>query len=138
MIGTQILNFQILEKLGEGGMGVVYKGIDTGLDRIVAIKVLSPEYASNPEIVERFRSEAKAQATMNHTNIATLYAFLQVEGRCLIVMEYMEGETIEQLILRRGLIPPEEIAGTYLFLASPAASEITGQALSVDRGAALF
>jgi len=108
MIGTQILNFQILEKLGEGGMGVVYKGIDTGLDRIVAIKVLSPEYASNPEIVERFRSEAKAQATMNHTNIATLYAFLQVEGRCLIVMEYMEGETIEQLILRRGLIPPAD------------------------------
>src|SRR5271168_379542 len=108
MIGTQILNFQILEKLGEGGMGVVYKGLDTGLDRIVAIKVLSPEYASNPEIVERFRSEAKAQATMNHTNIATLYAFLQVEGRCLIVMEYMEGETIEQLILRRGLIPPAD------------------------------
>lgn len=108
MIGTQILNFQILEKLGEGGMGVVYKGMDTGLDRVVAIKVLSPEYASNPEIVERFRSEAKAQATMNHTNIATLYAFLQVEGRCLIVMEYMEGETIEQLILRRGLIPPAD------------------------------
>jgi serine/threonine protein kinase len=106
MIGTQILNFQILEKLGEGGMGVVYKGLDTGLDRLVAIKVLSPEYAANPEIVERFRSEAKAQATMNHTNIATLFAFLQVEGRCLIVMEYMEGETVEQLILRRGLIPP--------------------------------
>ena len=108
MIGTQILNFQILEKLGEGGMGVVYKGVDTGLDRIVAIKVLSPEYASNPEIVERFRSEAKAQATMNHTNIATLFAFLQFEGRCLIVMEYMEGETVEQLILRRGLIPPAD------------------------------
>jgi serine/threonine protein kinase len=106
MIGTQILNFQILEKLGEGGMGVVYKGLDTGLDRVVAIKVLSPEYAANPEIVERFRSEAKAQATMNHTNIATLFAFLQVEGRCLIVMEYMEGETVEQLILQRGLIPP--------------------------------
>jgi serine/threonine protein kinase len=108
MIGTQILNFQILEKLGEGGMGVVYKGMDVGLERIVAIKVLSPEYAGNPEIVERFRSEAKSQATMNHTNIATLYAFLQVEGRCLIVMEYMEGETVEQLILRRGLIPPAD------------------------------
>jgi serine/threonine protein kinase len=108
MIGTQILNFQILEKLGEGGMGVVYKGLDTGLERLVAIKVLSPEYAGNPEIVERFRSEAKAQATMNHTNIATLFAFLQIEGRCLIVMEYMEGETVEQLILRRGLIPPAD------------------------------
>jgi serine/threonine protein kinase len=108
MIGTQILNFQILEKLGEGGMGVVYKGLDTGLDRLVAIKVLSSEYAGNPEIVDRFRSEAKAQATMNHTNIATLFAFLQVEGRCLIVMEYMEGETVEQLILRRGLIPPAD------------------------------
>jgi serine/threonine protein kinase len=76
VIGREIGNFRVLEKLGEGGMGVVYKGIDTGLDREVAIKVLTPELANNPELVERFRTEAKAQATLNHANIATLYAFL--------------------------------------------------------------
>src|SRR5271167_1731653 len=98
MIGREIGNFRILEKLGEGGMGVVYKGIDTGLDREVAIKVLTPELVNNPELVERFRSEAKAQATLNHTNIATLYAFLQIDGQCLIVMEYLEGQTFEELL----------------------------------------
>jgi serine/threonine protein kinase len=108
MIGREIGNFRILEKLGEGGMGVVYKGIDTGLDREVAIKVLTPELANNPELVERFRTEAKAQATLNHTNIATLYAFLQVEGQCLIVMEYLDGRTFEELLMKHGKFPPKD------------------------------
>jgi serine/threonine protein kinase len=108
MIGREIGNFRILEKLGEGGMGVVYKGIDTGLDREVAIKVLTPELVNNPELVERFRSEAKAQATLNHTNIATLYAFLQIDGQCLIVMEYLEGQTFEELLLKHGKFPPKD------------------------------
>lgn len=105
MIGREIGSYRIIEKIGEGGMGVVYKGIDSGLDRLVAIKVLIPELAQNPELIDRFRSEAKAQANLHHTNIAALYAFLQLEGQCLIVMEFLEGETFEDLVLRQGKLP---------------------------------
>ena len=66
--------------------------------------MLSPEFASNPELVERFRTEARAQANLNHTNIATLYAFVAQGGQALMVMEYIEGETFEHL-RRRGPIP---------------------------------
>jgi hypothetical protein len=108
MIGTQVANYKILEQVGEGGMGVVYKGVDVTLDRLVAIKVLSTELVGNPQLVERFRAEAKAQAGLNHTNIATLYSFLQIDGKCIIVMEYLEGESFDQMIRRRGVIPAEE------------------------------
>ncbi len=108
MVGTQIANYKILEQVGEGGMGVVYKGVDVTLDRLVAIKVLSSELVGNPQLVERFRAEAKAQAGLNHTNIATLYSFLQIDGKCIIVMEYLEGESFDQMIRRRGVIPAEE------------------------------
>src|SRR5258707_15651616 len=74
MTGTDIGSYRILDKLGEGGMGVGYKAVDTSLDPTVAIKVLSTELARNPELVARFRNEARAQANLNHTNLATLYA----------------------------------------------------------------
>jgi serine/threonine protein kinase len=108
MIGTQIGSYQIIEKIGEGGMGVVYRGVDVTLDRAVAIKVLSPELVGNASLLERFRAEAKAQANLNHTNIATLYAFIQSGETCVIVMELLEGETFDQMIRRRGVIPAEE------------------------------
>ncbi|MGB6199818.1 MAG: serine/threonine-protein kinase, partial [Candidatus Acidiferrales bacterium] len=108
MIGTQIGNYQVVEKIGEGGMGVVYRGVDVTLDRPVAIKVLSQELVGTPALVERFRAEARAQANLNHTNIATLYTFMQVDGVCVMVMELLEGETFDQIIRRRGLIPAEE------------------------------
>ena len=108
MIGKQIGNFRVIEKLGEGGMGVVYKAIDVHLDRPVAIKMLSADLARNPELVERFRSEARAQANLNHVNLATLYAFLVHEGNAFMVMEFVEGETLEQMIVRRGPIAPED------------------------------
>ncbi len=107
MIGKQIGNYRIVEKLGEGGMGVVYKGVDTNLDRPVAIKMLNEELAHNPEVVERFRAEAKSQANLNHVNLAILYAFLVDQGMAFMVMEYVEGETFEQIIRNRGPIPPE-------------------------------
>ncbi len=105
---NDIAGYRILEKLGEGGMGVVYKAIDTSLERQVAIKVLSSELSSNPELVQRFRAEARAQANLNHTNLATLYAFLVQDGSAAMVMEFIDGETFEQMILRRGPIPSEE------------------------------
>lgn len=107
MIGKKIANYQITEKLGEGGMGVVYKGFDTNLGRPVAVKMLTAELAHNPEIVERFRAEARAQANLNHANLAVLYAFLVEDGTAFMVMEFVEGQTFEQMIRARGPIPPE-------------------------------
>jgi len=105
MVGTDLGTYRIVERLGQGGMGVVYKAIDTSLDRHVAIKVLSPELAHNPELINRFRSEAKAQASLSHPNIATLYSFVQTGGQCLIVMEFLDGDTFEELLLRKGKLP---------------------------------
>ncbi|MGB0035835.1 MAG: protein kinase [Candidatus Acidiferrales bacterium] len=108
MIGKQIGSYRILEKLGEGGMGVVYKAVDMDLDRTVAMKVLSADLSNNPELVGRFRAEAKAQANLNHTNLATLYAFLIQDGTAFMVMEFIEGENFGQMIARRGPIPESE------------------------------
>jgi serine/threonine protein kinase len=108
MIGTQIENYLIQTQLGAGGMGTVYRALETHLDRTVAIKVLNTDLARDPSIVERFRSEARAQANLNHTNIATLYAFLVYQGNPVMVMEYVEGDTFQQLVNRRGPIPAQE------------------------------
>src|SRR5215472_14681113 len=108
MIGSQIGSYRIVEKLGEGGMGIVYKAVDTSLDRVVAVKSLSAELAKNPDLEQRFRAEAKAQANLNHTNIATLFAFFVQEGTAWMVMEYIEGETFHDMIQRRGPIPAQE------------------------------
>ncbi|MGB6429160.1 MAG: serine/threonine-protein kinase [Candidatus Acidiferrales bacterium] len=101
-------HYQLLEELGSGGMGTVYKAMDTSLDRFVAIKVLAEELSANRELMERFRIEAKAQARLSHTNIATLHAFERFGDRQLIVMEYLDGESFEQMIMRRGPIPSDE------------------------------
>ncbi len=108
MIGTQVGNYRIVEKIGEGGMGVVYKAVEVSLDRTVAVKVLSPDLAGDQALIERFRSEAKAQANLNHPNIATLYTFLTTSETSMMVMEYLEGETFDQLLQRRGLLPQEQ------------------------------
>jgi len=107
MIGTTIAGYRIIEKLGEGGMGVVYKAVDTTLDRVVAIKALSAELAKNPELEQRFRAEARAQASLNHVNLATLYAFLVEGGTAWMVMEFIEGESFASMIQRRGPIPSQ-------------------------------
>jgi serine/threonine protein kinase len=107
MIGTQISQYRLIEKLGEGGMGVVYKAVDTLLDRTVAVKLISTDRAASDELLKRFESEAKVQATLSHPNIATLYAYLVWEGRAVMVMEFIEGETLQQMIVRRGPIPAD-------------------------------
>ena len=108
MIGTTVAAYRIIEKIGEGGMGVVYKAVDTTLDRVVAIKALSAELAKNPELEQRFRAEARAQASLNHVNLATLYAFLVESGTAWMVMEFIEGESFASIIQRRGPIPSQE------------------------------
>lgn len=108
MIGRVVGNYKIVQALGEGGVGMVYKGVDTMLDREVAIKVLRPELASQTSVVDRFRSEAVTLAKLNHPNIATLYSlFRQGEDLCM-VLEYIKGETLDQLLYRRRIISVDE------------------------------
>jgi serine/threonine protein kinase len=99
MIGKTILHYKILEKIGEGGMGVVYKAEDTRLKRIVALKFLSPELIKSEEEKHRFLHEAQAAAALIHPNIATVFAFEEWEGENFISMEYVDGQTLDQVIL---------------------------------------
>lgn len=108
MIGTQVQNYRIEKKLGGGGMGVVYQAVDVNLDRIVALKFLSNDLSNDPGLIERFRLEAKAQANLNHTNIATLYNFFNFDGNWVIVMEYVDGQNVEQLIQHNGMMRYED------------------------------
>ena len=103
MLGQTISHYQVLEKLGEGGMGVVYKAKDTHLGRLVAIKVLPAERVANPERKRRFIQEAKAASALNHPNIVTIHDIACEDGRDFIVMEYVAGKTLDQLIGRKGL-----------------------------------
>lgn len=108
MIGQIIGNYKIEEKLGEGGMGAVYKGVDTMLDREVAIKALRPELASQTSIVERFRSEAVTLAKLNHPNIAALYTMFRQGEELYMVLEFVRGETLDTILQKRGALPAEE------------------------------
>ena len=108
MIGQTVGNYKIEEKLGEGGMGAVYKGVDTMLDREVAIKALRPELASQTSVVERFRSEAVTLAKLNHPNIASLYSLFRQGEELYMVLEYVRGETLDTILQKRGALPSEE------------------------------
>jgi Tol biopolymer transport system component/predicted Ser/Thr protein kinase len=103
MTGRRILHFDVLEKLGEGGMGVVYKARDTHLDRFVAIKVLPAEKVADPERRRRFVQEAKAASALNHPNIITVHDIAQADGFDLIVMEHVDGKTLDALIPHKGM-----------------------------------
>jgi Tol biopolymer transport system component/serine/threonine protein kinase len=103
MISKTIAHYQILEKLGEGGMGVVYKARDTHLDRLVALKVLPPEKVADVERKRRFVQEAKAASALNHPNIITIHDIASENGIDFIVMEYVQGKTLDALVPRKGL-----------------------------------
>ena len=94
MIGKTILQYEVLEQLGEGGMGVVYKAKDTKLDRFVALKFLPANVSSTESDRARFMQEAKAAATLSHPNICTIYDVQEFEGQLFIAMEYIEGDTL--------------------------------------------
>jgi serine/threonine protein kinase len=100
--GSTLGSYLIISKIGEGGMGMVYKAHDTTLDRTVALKVLSPHLFRNQEFLNRFRIEAQAQARLNGPNIVTLHSMFEVPGSLVLVMEHVEGHTLDQRLHNEG------------------------------------
>src|ERR1700674_4597401 len=106
-LGTRFGPYEIISAAGAGGMGEVYRAKDTRLDRLVALKVLPPELAHNPEKRQRFEREARSISTLSHPHICTLHDIGQQDGVDYLVLEYLEGETLEKKLEKGSLQAPE-------------------------------
>jgi serine/threonine protein kinase/Tol biopolymer transport system component len=116
MIGQTIDRYRVIEQLGKGGMGVVYKARDTLLERYVALKVLPPEKSSDPDRRKRFLQEAKSASALNHPGIVAVYDVIAHDGQDVLVMELVDGETLEELLVRKRL-PLGEALGLGIAIA---------------------
>ena len=105
MIGESVGNHRILSKIGQGGMGTVYEAQDTQLGRRVAIKILNPSLVSNSKELARFRAEAKVQANLNHPNIVTLHEFEPYKDSYYMVMEFVVGRNLAEIVKAVGALP---------------------------------
>lgn len=108
--GTALGRYQVIEPLGSGGMATVYKAYQPSLEREVALKVLRPGFADDPEFLARFQREARAIAKLRHPHIVQVFDFEQVEGRYLLAMEYLEGGTLKDRLAEGAPLPPAEVA----------------------------
>ncbi|HVF50520.1 MAG TPA: protein kinase [Pyrinomonadaceae bacterium] len=113
MIGSNLLNYRILEKLGAGGQGTVYKALDERLNRIVVIKVLAPELTAREVNLKRFEREAQLASSLDHPNICTIYALHELEGLHFIVMQYVEGKNVRELVNGQPLELASALSITY-------------------------
>jgi len=109
MVGKKILHYQLIDKIGAGGMGEIYKAQDDRLNRLVAVKILSPGLSTDPERKRRFFQEAQAASALNHPNIITLYDIVSEGDMQCIVMEYIGGKTLRDLTPAGGLTPPQTL-----------------------------
>ncbi len=108
LVGRRLAHFLIQRKLGSGGMGEVYLATDLALDRSVALKVMTGEIASRPGLRERFYREARAQARIQHPNVGHIYYIGEEDGQLFFAMEFIDGETLQQLLAREGRLAPEQ------------------------------